>query len=112
MRGYQVLSLPQGEFELARYPNRANDLLRAWEAADEYLPRHLAIAAKAADVGDTLLIVNDNWGALTTALAVQKPVMLSDSYLVQAATRENLEKNGFGNSGVTLLASFDPLPTS
>ena len=33
----EILHVPQGEFRLTRYPKRKKELLRAWDAADEYL---------------------------------------------------------------------------
>src|SRR5437773_11783776 len=107
------LRVPQGEFDLARYPTRANESLRAWDAADEFLLRYLAVrGSEAADVAGEILIVNDNWGALSTALANHHPWMLSDSYLAHIATHKNLERNAVRVSAVRLLASFDPLPAS
>jgi len=104
---------PQGEFELARYPIRANESLRAWDAADEFLLRHLAArGSEATRVGCEILIVNDNWGALSTALANHHPSVLSDSYLAHLSTHKNLERNGFHVSAVRLLASMDPPPAS
>ena len=32
-----LLCVPQGEFTLKRLPPRKRELLRAWDAADEYL---------------------------------------------------------------------------
>ena len=57
-----------------------------------------------------LLVVNDNWGALSTALAHRRPSTLSDSYLAHAATRENLRRNHIDLAAVRPLTSFDPLP--
>ena len=97
-----------GEFELERYPRRANETLQAWDAADELILRQLE------DRGETIgdvLIVNDNWGALSTALADRRPSTLSDSYLAHAATRENLQRNHMDLAAVRLLTSFDPLPS-
>jgi len=70
----QPLVGTQGEFELARYPAQmagARETLRAWDAADEFLLRHLA-----ARIAGQILIVNDSWGALSTALAKYHPWML------------------------------------
>ena len=97
-----------GEFELERYPRRANETLQAWDAADELILRQLE------DRGETIgdvLIVNDSWGALSTALADRRPSTLSDSYLAHAATRENLQRNHMDLAAVRLLTSFDPLPS-
>ena len=104
------MRVPQGEFELVRYPTRANERLRAWDAADEFLLRHLAARNEATDVARHVLIVNDNWGALSVALASHHPWMLSDSYLAHVAARKNLARNAFDVSAVQLLASFDPPP--
>jgi 23S rRNA (guanine1835-N2)-methyltransferase len=108
----EQLSVPQGEFELARYPTYPNDTLRAWDAADEFLLRHLAERRGSADIKGEILIVNDSAGALSTALADHHPKMLSDSYLAQVATRKNLARNRIDISAVEHLASFDPLPPS
>jgi 16S rRNA (guanine1207-N2)-methyltransferase len=64
------------------------------------------------DVKGEILIVNDNAGALSTALADHHPKMLSDSYLVHVATCNNLARNALDVSAVQPLASFDPLPAS
>jgi len=104
--------VPQGEFELARYPTRANEKLRAWDAADEFLLRHLASRSEAIDAADEILIVNDSWGALSAALADHHPLTVSDSYLSHAATHQNLARNALDVSAVRPLASFDPLPAS
>jgi 23S rRNA (guanine1835-N2)-methyltransferase len=106
------LRVPQGEFELARYPTRANETLRAWDAADEFLLRHLAGRIESAGLKGEILIVNDDAGALSTALADHRPTMLSDSYLAHVATRKNLARNDRDVSSFRQLASFDPLPAT
>jgi hypothetical protein len=37
-----VLSVSQGTFDLQRLPQRKNEKLRAWDAADEYLLAHVS----------------------------------------------------------------------
>ena len=106
------LRVPQGEFEFVRYPTRANETLRAWDAADEFLLRHLAGRSESAELKGEILIVNDAAGALSTALANHRPTVLSDSYLAHAATRKNLARNGLDASAVRYLTSSDPLPAS
>lgn len=113
----QHLSVPQGQFDLARYPIRKNDTLRAWEGADEYLLQFLAGEVddgtddpSPVDLSGSVLLVNDGSGALATALADHRPASLSDSYLSQRATVENLRRNGIDAEHVTLLDSLAPLP--
>ncbi len=99
-----ILHVPQGEFALKRLPYRKKELLRAWDAADEYvlnyLEEHIDIQGK------RLLIVNDAFGALAVALHSYQPVALSDSYLSQQATRLNLAENRFPEGDVSLLTSL------
>lgn len=100
-----VLHVPQGHFELHRLPRRRRELLRAWDAADEYLLRHLAEQLQPA--GDArLLVANDSFGALAVALAAWSPQAWSDSFLSQAATRENLAGNGIDPGRVSLVNSL------
>ena len=69
-----TLVIPQGEFQLARYPHRKNEALRAWDAADEYLLHYLHdehLPAQAAKV----LAINDHCGTLATVLANHQPQM-------------------------------------
>jgi 23S rRNA (guanine1835-N2)-methyltransferase len=81
----QTLTVPQGEFKLARYPYRAKEQLRAWDAADEYLLHHLHDEGLPAQ-NAAMLVLNDDSGALATALAPHHPQALSDSYLTHQAT--------------------------
>ena len=63
-----LLRVGQGEFELNRLPKRPVELLRAWDAADEYLLNTLAEDLKPpADA--RIVIFNDSFGALAVALS-------------------------------------------
>jgi 23S rRNA (guanine1835-N2)-methyltransferase len=97
-----------GEFALERYPRRANEALQAWDAADKLILRKLEDHHES--IG-AVLVVNDTWGALSTALAHRRPSTLSDSYLAHAATIENLRRNHIDPAAVRLLTTFDPLPS-
>ncbi|WP_405801359.1 methyltransferase [Streptomyces sp. NBC_01506] len=115
------LTTPWGDLDLARFPEQPRDTLRAWDAADEYLLRHLAEAeAEAADgagadagtvdLSGHVAVVGDRWGALATALAPHRPVQITDSYLAQRATHANLLRNGFDTDAVRLLSARDTPP--
>lgn len=103
-----LLSVPQGSFKLKRLPLRPRELLRAWDSADEYLLNCLAEAG-VSPVKPRVLIVNDHFGALAVALNEFKPVVMSDSYLSQAATRMNFTENGVNYSEAQFLSSLDPV---
>ncbi|MDP3878609.1 MAG: methyltransferase [Methylobacter sp.] len=100
------LTVSQGEFELERLPKRPREVLRAWDAADEYLlDASATLGANAARV----LILNDSFGALAVALNAYKPYAVSDSYVSQQATRLNLTANNLPEHSATLLNSLEPL---
>ena len=89
-----LLRVGQGKFELNRLPKRPLELLRAWDAADEYLLNTLAEDLKLQPDDARILIFNDSFGALAVALNPFQPQGVSDSYLSQQATRLNLAGNG------------------
>lgn len=106
MQMNKIMQTPQGKFILQRLPHRKNELLRAWDAADEYLLDYLSshrLPAKASRV----LIMNDSFGALAVALCQHHPSALSDSYLSQEATRINLTGNDIDSDAIKLIGSLD-----
>ncbi|WP_406166187.1 methyltransferase [Streptomyces canus] len=102
------MTTPWGELALTRFPEDPRDLLRAWDASDEYLLRHLA--AEGVALSGTVVVVGDRWGALVTALAPHRPVQITDSFLSQEATRANLARAGVEPGAVRLLTTQDPPP--
>ena len=105
----QTLHAPQGSFHLTRYPQQRRDALRAWDAADEYLLTYLSEQQQPAP-GQRVLILNDGWGALCTALADCAPQSLSDSLLAHRATGENHARNGLQMDDTRLLTPME-MPT-
>ncbi|MEZ0073762.1 methyltransferase [Planotetraspora sp. GP83] len=105
------LTTSRGEFDLTRFPEDPRDPLRAWDAADEYLLRHLdGIDGEPADLSGTVVVLGDRWGALVTAIADHRPVQITDSFLGQEATRANLERNGVAADAVRLRTTRDTPP--
>ncbi|MER5807433.1 methyltransferase [Streptomyces sp. NPDC002033] len=111
------MTTPFGSYELTRYPIDPRDRLRAWDAADEYLLRHLDAGTGERGPVDLagagqITVIGDRWGALTTALAAHHPTQITDSSLTRAATEANLDRAGIGTSKstVTLLTTQDAPP--
>ncbi|KUO16568.1 methyltransferase [Streptomyces dysideae] len=102
------MTTPWSELALARFPADPRDRLRAWDASDEYLLRHLA--EREVPLSGTVVVVGDRWGALVTALAAHRPTQITDSYLAQEATRANLARNGVEPGAVRLLTTQDAPP--
>lgn len=98
--------LPQGRFELRRFPYRKNELLRAWDAADEYLLNYLSEERNKPPEDAQVMILNDTFGAIALGLQAYRPIALSDSYLSQQATLSNLQLNGMDSDSVRLLDSL------
>ncbi|MBE3008246.1 methyltransferase [Microbispora sp. NEAU-D428] len=109
------MTTARGDLDLARFPEDPRDPLRAWDAADEYLLRHLdEREGGPVDLSGSLVVLGDRWGALVTALAahrpIHRPVQISDSFLGQQATRANLERNGLDADAVRLSTTRDAPP--
>ncbi|WP_185011995.1 methyltransferase [Streptomyces sp. AK010] len=102
------MTTPWGEPALTRFPEDPRDSLRAWDASDAYLLRHLA--EERVPLDGTVVVVGDRWGALVTALAAHRPVQITDSHLAQEATRANLARAGVEPGAVRLLTTQDPPP--
>ncbi|MFI7344073.1 methyltransferase [Streptomyces sp. NPDC050085] len=103
------MNTPWGDVDLTRFPADPRDQLRAWDAADTYLLNHLAESGT--DLSGAVAVVGDRWGALGTALTGVDgcvPTLISDSYLGQRATEENLARAG--RSAVPLLTTQDTPP--
>ncbi|MEU9364244.1 methyltransferase [Streptomyces avermitilis] len=102
------MTTPWGAYALARFPEDPRDRLRAWDASDAYLLRHLA--ASGTPLSGEVVVLGDRWGALTTALAAHRPTQITDSFLTREATRENLGRAGVDPSSVRLLTTRDTPP--
>jgi 16S rRNA (guanine1207-N2)-methyltransferase len=102
------MTTPWGEYALARFPENPRDQLRAWDAADTYLLRHLAESGT--PLSGAVVVVGDRWGALATALSAHRPTQITDSFLTQEATRANLARAGAETDAVRLLTTQDPPP--
>ncbi|MEU6739119.1 methyltransferase [Streptosporangium sandarakinum] len=105
------LTTPGGAFDLTRFPEDPRDQLRAWDAADEYLLRHLdGIDGEPTDLSGTVVVLGDRWGALVTALAEHRPTQITDSFLGRQATLANMGRNGIPTDAVRLRTTRDAPP--
>ena len=95
-----------GSYKLSRFPLETNEKLQAWDAADEYLLNDVAEKLLQFNA-PRILIVNDSFGALAVALNQFNPSALSDSYLAQLSTIENLKLNQLEAEKVKLYSSLE-----
>lgn len=109
-------STPWGDLDLVRHPADPRDQLRAFDAADDYLLRHLAGEEpyqRGTEQAGTTVLLGDRWGALATALAARDAggalVQITDSFLGRQATRANLRRIG-AEDRVALLTTRDAPP--
>lgn len=101
------LNLFDRQLTLFRYPNNANETLQAWDAGDEYLINY--VEELALDTPQNILILNDHFGALSCWFSAQHQVtMMSDSFISQQGTKENLQRNQCRE--VKLLTTLDAIP--
>ena len=104
----------QGTFALDRYPPDKRNQLRAWDAADDYVLAELADELAEAGIDTTtvaphIVLINDTFGALATAVASWFPssriTSVSDSILSEIGARKNLETNGIDVARVTQVSA-------
>ena len=101
-----ILNVPQGDFQLSRYPQRKNDLLRAWDAADEYLLNYFDEESKSQKKLN-ILIVNDSFGALAIALANHNITVWTDSWLAHEGLKQNYVANELAQGDVKIKSSIE-----
>ena len=101
-----VLTSPFGNFVLRRWPLIANDKLRAWDAADEYLLAHVAEHVRKPC---KVLVINDGHGALATALHTWEPVSWGDSAVSFRAAVENRRHNQLEAPLITVASTDTPV---
>jgi len=81
--------IPINRLSLSRYPESDDGSLRAWNAADEYLFEWLC--GHEFHKTDNILIINDQFGALTCGLVNCQPYYWTDSLLSKTAIQINLK---------------------
>ena len=96
--------LNDSDVSLRRFPHSRDQSLRAWDAADEYILRHLASDTHAPLVGQTL-VVNDSFGALAVALADGPLTWWNDSFLAGKALAENMAANHREDAEITVVTA-------
>ncbi|OCH15830.1 methyltransferase [Aliivibrio sp. 1S128] len=101
------LCLFDRSLNLQRYPKRAQELLQAWDAGDEFIINH--IEELNLEDGKNILILNDNFGALSCWFSEKHNVtMMTDSFVSQRGTLKNLQRNQCNR--VQLITSTDEMP--
>jgi 23S rRNA (guanine1835-N2)-methyltransferase len=95
-----------GNWLLQRYPDNAHPSLRAWDAADERLLA-VALPLLQANPAAQVWVLNDSFGALTTALQAWQPWLISDSWLSHYACQQNLAANGLVGNPARLRSVLD-----
>lgn len=101
------LSILQRDLSLFRFPKRSNEPLQAWDAGDEYLINHVE-GLKLTD-GLNILIINDNFGALSCWFSEKHNVtLMSDSYIAHQGALRNIDVNG--SRPIEFLDALDNMP--
>lgn len=81
--------------------------LRAWNAADELVLKHLQSAPLKPTA--RVLVINDSYGALAVSLCQYQPVSWGDHFTGRVALEKNLQRNQLPIDSVQFLPSVDPL---
>lgn len=86
---------PAGSLQLATFPKTSRETTQPWNSADEYLLSQKISTAASNPEDQHLLIINDNWGALSCALATQGHQIscYTDSFCSREAITHNQQQN-------------------
>jgi 23S rRNA (guanine1835-N2)-methyltransferase len=87
----QQLHTEFGDLALIRRPKRERETLQPWDAADEYILHYLS--ENRPTTGSRILIVNDSFGTLSTALAEYHCTLWTDSAISTLCAEENTALN-------------------
>ncbi len=105
-----TLHCPLGSFHLSTQPGKQPPNLRAWSAADEHLlscfSEHILPDWTPSK---RLLIINDQYGALTIPLHSFKPTLWLDSFQAKQNITRNLKANQIPVESIHWLSSTEPL---
>jgi len=86
------LNIHERSLTLHRFPKCSNQNLQAWDAGDEYLINY--VEELALPDNQNILVINDNFGALSCWSSKKHHVMLmSDSFISHKGAQQNLEQN-------------------
>lgn len=102
----EILQVPQGEYHLSRYPKQKKELLRAWDAADEYLLTSF-YNDNQEEQNLKVLIVNDSFGALASALSKYKITVWTDSLLAQEGIKLNFHDHDLSLNDINIVKSTE-----
>ena len=101
------MQVPQGAFELNRYPFLKKETLRAWDAADEYILNHFNEKILSTEQLN-VLVVNDSFGAISIPLLSSHKVSLwSDSFLTEHGVNDNRKNNAVTEKNYQFIKSTD-----
>lgn len=112
----QLFECQSGHYALNRIPDNQKVSLRAWDAADEILLNWIFENKEQAlnaisESKQSILLVNDAFGALTLGLNEYKSQVWSDSYVSKIAIEKNHQANHLKNNSV-FIGSTENLQTA
>jgi len=106
----KTFAVSQKEFKLERYPVMENNSLQAFDAADEYILDH--INKTSTDKVLSILVFNDNYGAISCGLNKHKLTVVTDSILSKKAIEKNLNLNNLNHDNIEILSPLENIKNS
>ncbi|MBF7071896.1 methyltransferase [Glaciecola sp. MH2013] len=104
---------------LERYPAKHQHVsLQAWDSADEYIIQHIedcnlisTSSEKSSNKDTPLIILNDEFGALSCWFHSAKPVFISDSWISHKSLMTNMLINDLNPESITFCDALTNLAT-
>jgi 16S rRNA G1207 methylase RsmC len=110
----ELLEIAEKKLVLHRHPRNKQETLQAWDSADEYLINHFTTSELEKQLGDNdqILIINDNFGALSCFFDDYPRTTVSDSFLSVNSIKLNMQRNQCKSTNFLLQDSLQDLPTN
>lgn len=108
----EILNIQDQTLVLHRHPKNKQEKLQAWDSADEYLINYFSEneLEKQLKEDDQLLLINDNFGALSCYFQEFERTTISDSYISLSSTKLNMQRNNCPENNILLQDALQRFP--
>lgn len=99
--------IKHSNLKLERYPQIPNDTFLAWDASDQYIINQLN---ESPHKYRSILIIEDDFGALGLSIKADKIYYVNDSILSQKGISHNYNINNLDSTHISFLSPYEEFP--
>lgn len=108
----ELLTISDQNLILHRHPRNKRETLQAWDSADEYLINYFKEKKLEKQLcgNQQILMINDDFGALTCFFHAYSRTTITDSYLTLNSIKLNMSRNNCKTDNVHINNSLEAFP--